>query len=76
MPAPRMALRIEEANGSWRKHSSLGTLRAVLLSDKAGELLAAWQSYGDGMAGHLSIAVASKNQLPHAWFLDVVQVQP
>jgi peptidoglycan glycosyltransferase len=71
MPAPRLALRVQDADGIWHNHSSIGEPRTVITPEEAQALLAAWPSYGDGIAGHLGVAVAGREQPPHAWFLGV-----
>ena len=71
MPAPRLVLRVQNAEGEWQEYASLGEPRAVLSPDDAHKLLAAWQRYGDDIAGHWGVAVAGEGQPPHAWFLGV-----
>ncbi len=71
MPAPRLVLRVQDAEGEWQEYASLGEPRAVLSPDDAHELLAAWRRYGDDIAGHWGVAVAGEGQPPHAWFLGV-----
>ncbi|MBN1814077.1 MAG: FtsW/RodA/SpoVE family cell cycle protein [Anaerolineae bacterium] len=72
-PTPRLALRIQDGAGHWHNQTSIGEPYTVLSPDTANELLAAWQTYGDGIAGHLGLAVAGTGQPPHAWFLGVAQ---
>jgi cell division protein FtsW (lipid II flippase)/cell division protein FtsI/penicillin-binding protein 2 len=76
MPAPRLVLRVQDAEGSWQAHPSAGESRLVLPPDRAQELLAAWQRLENGNGGHIAahwgVAVASEEQPPHAWLLGVV----
>jgi len=71
MPAPRLVLRIRDAEGNWQEPPSGGEPRAVITPDTAHKLLAAWQRYGDGVAAHWGAAIAGQDQPPHAWFLGV-----
>jgi cell division protein FtsW (lipid II flippase)/cell division protein FtsI/penicillin-binding protein 2 len=71
-PAPRLALRVEDGDGNWREQASIGETQAVLSASDAKKILAIWNQYGDGISGHLSLAVAGKDK-PHAWFLGVAQ---
>ena len=79
MPAPRLALRVQDADGGWQEYPSAGQPRAVLTPARARELLAAWQRYDDdpstslraSVAAHWGIAIAGKEQPPHAWFLGI-----
>jgi len=71
MPAPRLALRVQEADGAWYEHSSLGEPESVIAPSIALSLLAGWKSYGDGVAGHWGAAMAGEEKSPHAWFLGV-----
>ena len=79
MPAPRLALHVQDVEGDWHEHPSAGQPRAVLTPVRARELLAAWQRYDDdpstslraSVAAHWGIAIAGKEQPPHAWFLGV-----
>ncbi len=73
-PAPQLALRVQDSAGHWQNQPSIGEPRAVLTRDTANDLLAAWQSYGEGISGHLGLAVAGTDQPPHVWFLGVAQV--
>ncbi|MFQ6102102.1 MAG: FtsW/RodA/SpoVE family cell cycle protein [Anaerolineae bacterium] len=72
MPAPRLVLRVQDAEGNWQGHSSTGEPRAVLTPDSAGKLLAAWQRYDNDVAAHRGVAVAGEGQPPHAWFLGMI----
>jgi peptidoglycan glycosyltransferase len=72
-PAPRLALRVEDAGGSWQEQASIEEPRTVVSPGTAEEILATWNQYGDGISGHLGLAVAGQEQLPHAWFLGVGQ---
>lgn len=67
MPAPRLALRVQDRNGEWREVLSDGTARTVIGAGDAHELAAAWPEW-DGVAGLWSLAVAGEGR-PHAWFL-------
>jgi len=71
MPAPRLVVRLEGAQGGWRALDARGAPREVLPSDLAGDLLTAWGQYGPEVRGHLGAAVAGEGQPPHAWFLGV-----
>jgi peptidoglycan glycosyltransferase len=71
MVAPRLVLRVQDAQGVWQKHRSAGEPRAVLAADDAGALLAAWNRYGENVAAHWGIAVAGEGRSPHAWFIGV-----
>jgi peptidoglycan glycosyltransferase len=72
MPVPRLVLRVQHAEGGWQEHPGAGEPRAVLQSDDARALLAAWQRYDeDGVAGHWGPAVAGEGRPPHAWFIGV-----
>jgi cell division protein FtsI/penicillin-binding protein 2 len=72
-PAPRLALRIKDTEGNWREQSSVGQPLVVISSSDAEYLLAAWTQYGNGVSGHLGLAMAGQKQPPHAWFLGVGQ---
>ncbi|MBN1978710.1 MAG: FtsW/RodA/SpoVE family cell cycle protein [Anaerolineae bacterium] len=72
-PAPRLALRVEGAGGNWQDQTSIGEPHTVLSASDAAEILAAWTQYGNGISGHLGLAVAGQGQPPHAWFLGVGQ---
>jgi cell division protein FtsW (lipid II flippase)/cell division protein FtsI/penicillin-binding protein 2 len=74
-PAPHLALRVQDSAGHWQNQASIGEPYAVLSSDIARKLLAAWQAYGDGISGHMGLAVAGTDQPPHAWFLGVAQTE-
>jgi peptidoglycan glycosyltransferase len=74
-PAPRLVLRIQDGAGHWHNQSSIGEPHTVLPSGTANELLAAWRSYGDGISGHLGLAVAGTDRPPHTWFLGVAQMK-
>nr|HID14283.1 hypothetical protein [Anaerolineae bacterium] len=71
MPAPRLVLRVQDAEGGWQERLSAGVPRAVLPPDGARELLAAWQRYDDDIAAHWGVAIAGEGQPPHAWFIGV-----
>jgi cell division protein FtsW (lipid II flippase) len=71
MPAPRLVLRVQDAEGNWQDHPTAGEPRAVLSPDNARRLLAAWQRYGDEVAAHWGVAIAGEEQPPHAWFIGV-----
>jgi cell division protein FtsW (lipid II flippase)/cell division protein FtsI/penicillin-binding protein 2 len=73
-PTPQLALRVQDSAGHWQNQPSTGESHTVLTRDTANDLLAAWQSYGGSMSGHLGLAVAGTDQPPHAWFLGVAQV--
>jgi cell division protein FtsW (lipid II flippase)/cell division protein FtsI/penicillin-binding protein 2 len=79
MPAPRLVLRVQHAEGGWHEHPSVGEPRVVLTPDGAGALLEVWQRYecaGKGsIAAHWGIAVAGQEQPPHAWFLGVAPAE-
>ncbi len=72
-PAPRLALRVEDGDGNWREQASAGEPLIVLSPGNAAEILAVWTQYGNGISGHLGLAVAGQEQPPHAWFLGVGQ---
>jgi cell division protein FtsW (lipid II flippase) len=69
MPAPRLTLRLQDADGNWQEMTAAGEARAVIAPDEARELLAAWRRW-DGVPGHWGAAVAGEGE-PHAWFLGV-----
>jgi len=71
MVAPRLALRVEDADGGWQESLSAGEPRAVITPDITRQLLAAWPRYGNNVAAHWGMAVAGKDQPPHVWFLGV-----
>lgn len=71
MVAPRLALRLEDAEGNWRESPSVGEPRAIITPDIARRLLAVWQRHGDSVAAHWGLAVAGEGRPPHAWFLGV-----
>ncbi|MEE8389394.1 MAG: FtsW/RodA/SpoVE family cell cycle protein, partial [Anaerolineae bacterium] len=73
MPAPRLVLRIQDAEGDWQDHLSAGKPHVVLTPAYARELLAVWQRDGreEPVAAHWGGAVAGQEQPPHAWFLGV-----
>ena len=70
-PAPRLVLRVEDAGGNWQDQTSVGEPLFVLPANDATEILAVWTQYGNGVSGHLGLAVAGQKQPPHAWFLGV-----
>lgn len=70
MPAPRLALRVQDAMGAWRDSRPAGEPRAVILPGEADRLLASWRRYGE-VAAHWGTAAAGEGQPPHAWFLGV-----
>ncbi len=67
MPAPRLALRVQDRNGEWQEVLSERTARMLVGPREAQELLEAWPEW-DGVAGLWSLAVAGEGR-PHAWFL-------
>jgi len=71
MPAPRLVLQVEDTAGFWQEHPASGAPRAALSRSQADELLSLWPRRGDGIAGHLGLAIAGENRPPHAWFLGV-----
>ena len=71
MPAPRLVLRVQDAEGNWQEHPSAGEPRAVLTPGGARTLLATWRHFGAGVVGHWGVAVAGEGQPPHVWFLGV-----
>jgi peptidoglycan glycosyltransferase len=74
-PAPRLALRVQDGAGYWQDHPGIGEPRTVLAPDQGDQILAAWQTYGEGIAGHLGLAIAGRDLPPHAWFLGAARVQ-
>jgi peptidoglycan glycosyltransferase len=74
MVAPRLTLRVEDADGSWQETITAGEGQAVILPAEARTLLAAWRRWddvpGQGLPGHWGVAVAGEGE-PHAWFLGV-----
>ncbi len=70
MPAPRLALRVQDTEGQWQEHPPTGEPRAILSPTDARELLAAWPRYEDSIAAHWGVAVAGEGN-PHAWFIGV-----
>jgi len=71
MPAPRLVLRVQDAEGNWQNRPTVGEPRAVLSPDSARKLLAAWQRYRGEVAAHWGVAIAGEEQPPHAWFIGV-----
>jgi cell division protein FtsW (lipid II flippase) len=69
--APRLVLRVRDAEGAWQEHLTAGEPRTVLAPDVARLLLAAWRRYEGDVAAHWGLAVAGEGQPPHAWFLGV-----
>jgi cell division protein FtsW (lipid II flippase)/cell division protein FtsI/penicillin-binding protein 2 len=45
MPAPRLVLRVQDAEGRWQEYSSTSEPQSLLSPSDARELLAAWQRY-------------------------------
>jgi peptidoglycan glycosyltransferase len=74
MPALRVTLRMQDANGSWEETITAGEGQAVIPPAEARALLAAWRRWdgvpGQGLPGHWGVAVAGEGE-PHAWFLGV-----
>ncbi len=66
VPRPRLTLRV----GGQAYDQDTSEPRRALGSREARQLLAAWQRYDDGIAGHWGLAVAGEGR-PHAWFLGV-----
>ncbi len=75
IPAPRLVLRVRDAQGNWREQPNAGEPRAILPPETARELLAAWQRHEGNVAAHWGVAVAGRDQSPHAWFLGVAPAQ-
>jgi cell division protein FtsW (lipid II flippase)/cell division protein FtsI/penicillin-binding protein 2 len=75
MPAPRLVLYVQSNDGNWQKHLAEGTPIPVTSPAIADKLLSMWTPYGDGLVGHLGLAIAGKNRPPHAWFLGVIQTE-
>jgi cell division protein FtsW (lipid II flippase)/cell division protein FtsI/penicillin-binding protein 2 len=71
MPVPRLVLRVQEADGGWQEHPSVGKPRTVLPPNEARTLLAAWQHHGEHVAAHWGVAVAGKGRPPHAWLIGI-----
>ena len=71
MPAPRLTLRIQEAEGSWREHPAAGERQPILRPEVAKTLLDIWPVYGIDVKGHGGIAIAGQGQQPHRWFLGI-----
>jgi cell division protein FtsW (lipid II flippase)/cell division protein FtsI/penicillin-binding protein 2 len=73
MSAPRLVLRVQDAEGNWQEHPVVGEPRTVLEPDDARELLTAWprQDQAGNVVGHWVVAIAGEEQPPHAWFLGV-----
>ncbi len=69
MPAPRVALQVQNVDGVWEELSTTGVAHTVIEPQEAGELLAAWKRWGR-VSGHSGLAVAGAGE-PHAWFLGV-----
>jgi len=72
MPAPRLALRVEDAQEGWREMEPEGQSRQVISPQLAQGLRSAWQIYQGNLLGHLGTAVAGEGRTPHAWFLGLV----
>ncbi|HUX77966.1 MAG TPA: FtsW/RodA/SpoVE family cell cycle protein [Anaerolineae bacterium] len=71
MVAPRLVLRVQDTEGDWETQPGAGERRTVLARDDARALLAAWDRYGENVAGHWGVAVAGEERPPHAWFIGV-----
>ncbi|MFW6135902.1 MAG: FtsW/RodA/SpoVE family cell cycle protein [Chloroflexota bacterium] len=69
MPAPRLTLRIQDADRAWRETTAAGEAFGILAPSEARELVAAWRRWG-GVPGYWGLAVAGGGE-PHAWFLGV-----
>jgi peptidoglycan glycosyltransferase len=69
MPAPRLVLRTQAADGAWTPLPPPGDAVDVLPADLAARLANAWEQDEDGIAGQSALAVAGEGQKPHAWFL-------
>lgn len=65
-PTPQLALRV----GGEAYASAESAPPRVLAPGEARDLLATWQAFDAGIAGHWGVAVAGEGQ-PHAWFLGV-----
>jgi len=74
MPPPRLTLRVQDADGTWRETITAGEGHAVIPPSEARVLLAAWRRWdgvpGQALPGHWGVAVAGEGE-PHAWFLGV-----
>jgi peptidoglycan glycosyltransferase len=70
LPAPRLVLQLQTAQGGWRALEAPDTVQAAIPPEAARALLATWRPFGAAALGHLSSAVAGEDQ-PLAWFLGV-----
>jgi cell division protein FtsW (lipid II flippase)/cell division protein FtsI/penicillin-binding protein 2 len=71
MPAPRLAFRLQDHEGSWEDLAAQGEPKQVIPPDLAQSLLDAWERHSDDVAGHLAQAVSGEDREPHAWFLGL-----
>lgn len=75
MPAPHLALRVREPEGSWRQIPTPGRPHSILAPEIAKTVLDAWPAYDRDVKGHLGMAVAGEEQQPHAWFLGITPAE-
>jgi cell division protein FtsW (lipid II flippase)/cell division protein FtsI/penicillin-binding protein 2 len=75
MPAPHLALRVREPEGSWRQIPMPGRPHPILAPEIAQTVLNAWPAYDRDVKGHLGMAVAGEEQQPHAWFLGIAPAE-
>ena len=71
MPAPRLVVRIQEPDGTWRSSPPIGQPRQVISPEIADALWDAWPSHYAGVRGQLALSIAGPDRPPHAWFLGV-----
>jgi cell division protein FtsW (lipid II flippase)/cell division protein FtsI/penicillin-binding protein 2 len=71
IPAPRLALRLEDHEGTWHSLEAQGEPRRAVSPAVARVLLLAWEPHNADVLGHLGTAVAGEGRPSHAWFLGV-----
>jgi cell division protein FtsW (lipid II flippase)/cell division protein FtsI/penicillin-binding protein 2 len=74
-PALSLVLRVQDPEGRWQSPASDVQLDTVLASETASALLDTWSTYGTDVIGHPGMAIAGRDQPPHAWFLGVAPAQ-
>lgn len=78
MPTPQLVLRVQDGEGLWQESTAASAAHSLLSSDRAEELLLAWERChlngsdlgSGGVLGHWGVAVVREGE-PHAWFLGV-----
>jgi cell division protein FtsW (lipid II flippase) len=75
LPAPRLVLRVQSPDRVWQESRSNGAPLPIIEPYDAQQILNAWQRIESDIAYHWSVAIAGKDQSPHAWFLGVTPLE-